>query len=294
MTVTAENMPNPAALIVGRYNNPRGYAVSRRTGSPSWLLLWTDGGAGLVSQGAAQVSPGPGDLVVLESGIRQAYRVAEGAERWRFWWVHFQPRPPWRQWLRPFLLGGGCYAITGVDTGFHARIDAAFRRLHADARWPAGSAPPPESFAGNGPAPIAVAGFAAAQELALSRIEEILLLSVNAAVPASLRRPRRDDRIELAEAVIVADPGAPHSVASLARRVALSPSRFAHLFTEQTGRTPMTAVREARLRHASHLLSITELTVAHIAAECGFESPFHFSRLFRAHFGQSPRHFRQG
>jgi len=219
--------------------------------------------------------------------------VAEGAKRWRFWWVHFQPRASWRPWLRPFLRGGGCYAMTHVSKQLHARIDAAFRRLHADARWPAGSPSPPQRFAGKGPAQVAIAGRPAAQELALNAIEEILLLSANAAAPSPPGNRRRDARIALAEALIAAEPGSPHTVASLAHRVALSPSRFAHLFTEQTGQSPMTAVREARLRYAAHLLSITELSAAQIARECGFESPFHFSRLFRTHFGQSPRQFRQ-
>ena len=285
-SATRGDMPHPSALIVGRFSKSSGYAVSRPQGAPSWLMLWTDGGEGFVSQGAAQAHPRPGDLIVLESGVEQAYRAAG---QWRFWWVHFQPRPAWLPWLRPFLLGGGCYAIRDVSEAFRPRIGNVMRRMHADARWPAGPTLPPEPVRGNGSAPIVLAGSRAAHDLALTAIEEILLLATTAAAPVSLAV---DERVQLAQALIAADPAAPHTVATLARQVSLSASRFAHLFVEVTGRTPMQTVREARLRHAAQLLEVTNLSVSQIAAGCGFESPFHFSRLFSQRYGSSPRGFR--
>ena len=92
-----------------------------------------------------------------------------------------------------------------------------------------------------------------------------------------------------AQELIAADPGAPHTVRSLAAEVALSPSRFAHLFTRQLGRSPMRALREARLRHAARLLESTDLSVERVAAASGFASPFHFNRVFRERYGDSAR-----
>lgn len=280
--------PHPAALIVGRFDQAPGYAVDRPRGAPSWLMLWTEGGAGFVGQGGAEVRTAPGDLVVLASGVPQAYRVAEGAPGWRFWWAHFQPRQDWRTWLRPFHVAGGCHVVAGIDRAFHPRIDDGMRRMHADARWPAGAVAPPEPFQGGGPAPIVVAHRHRAHELALTSIEQILLLATTAATPAQ----PSDERVRLAEALITADPAAPHTVAALARRAGLSESRFAHLFTEQTGRSPMRAVQEARLQKAAQLLRVTDLGVAQIATACGFESPFHFSRLFRRRHGVPPGRYR--
>lgn len=281
-------VPHPASLIVGRSDERPGYVVNRPKGASSWLLLWTDGGAGFVSQGGAQARPGPGDLVVLESGVAQTYRVADTAGTWRFWWAHFQPRQNWRTWLRPFHVGGGCYVVADIGEAFHPRIDGGMRRMHADIRWSAGAVAPPDPFQGTGTAPVVVATRHWSQELALTSIEQILLLATAAATSAH----PWDERIQLAEAVIAADPAAPHTVARLARRVGLSESRFAHLFTEQTGRSPMSTVREARLLKAAQLLRVTDLGVAQVAAECGFESPFHFSRLFRRRHGFSPRRYR--
>jgi AraC family transcriptional regulator of arabinose operon len=149
----------------------------------------------------------------------------------------------------------------------------------------------PAESASRGRDPVAVAEGSLARELALCALEEAVLLAASAArtVPAA---GGADDRVRRAEELIAADPGAPHTVRSLAGCVGLSPSRFAHLFTLRTGRSPMRAVREARLRHAARLLEVTGLTVERVAAASGFPSPFHFSRVFKARYGVPPGAYR--
>ncbi|TMR15874.1 AraC family transcriptional regulator, partial [Nonomuraea zeae] len=58
--MTAEDLSVPAAelMIVGHYDKTAGYATRRSAGSPSWLLLWTEAGAGLVEQGAVSCEVG--------------------------------------------------------------------------------------------------------------------------------------------------------------------------------------------------------------------------------------------
>ncbi|TMR16953.1 helix-turn-helix domain-containing protein, partial [Nonomuraea zeae] len=129
-----------------------------------------------------------------------------------------------------------------------------------------------------------------ARELVLGAVEEVLVLAAAAARPDG--PDDGDQRVRRATAIIAAEPGAPHSVASLARAVALSPSRFAHLFAEETGQTPMQAVRQARVRHAASLLEVTDLDVGQVAAASGFVSPFHFSRAFKKEYGLPPRDYR--
>ncbi|MFB4292002.1 helix-turn-helix domain-containing protein [Nonomuraea sp. ATR24] len=380
-------MTVPAAelIVLGHYDQPPGYATRRASGAPSWLLMWTQAGEGLVEQGGAALRAGPGSLVVLASGEPHHYRVAPGARRWRFWWVHFQPRPSWTGWLAPHALAPGCHLVADVPEAVRDRIDAAFRRALHDARWlpPASYAPAPaapqegprspydpkdpaptltdaptaagetalrEAMGGGtrpaeargavervsaAPAPegapeesggtaagapggsggtaagapggsggtaaagwagetaagevAVVAGVGAARELVMGAVEEVLVVAT-----ASVRAGEEggDGRVRRALALIAAEPGAPHTVGSLARAVALSPSRFAHLFAEETGRSPMRAVREARLRHAAMLLEATDLDVGRVAAASGFVSPFHFSRAFRREHGVPPRAYR--
>ncbi|MFG6199456.1 helix-turn-helix domain-containing protein [Nonomuraea sp. JJY05] len=291
MPVTAEDLSVPAAelTIVGHYDQAPGYATRRPTGSPSWLLLWTEAGAGFVAQGGASFEVRAGDLAVLGSGVSQYYRVLPGAERWRFWWVHFQPRPSWAAWLGPFARGDGCHLVGGVPVGVHGRMGLAFERALQDARW-VPDAPLPARAEARLPA-VVLAG--PARELVLGAVEEALVLATASARPEGVRRPDEgDERVRRVLALIAAEPGAAHSVASLARAVALSPSRFAHLFAAETGRSPMRAVREARVRHAASLLEVTDLDVGQVAAASGFVSPFHFSRAFSREYGLPPRDYR--
>ncbi|MEV6835647.1 helix-turn-helix domain-containing protein [Streptomyces sp. NPDC051133] len=296
MPVRAEDLPGTAAagdpspppglVVTGRYDQGPGYGVNRPGGSASWLFTFTTGGHGLIRQGAARAHAGPGRLVVLAPGVGHRYTVAPGAGRWRFWWTHCQARPSWTSWLAPFAVADGLYAVPPAPEALHGRIEAAFGRMLADAHGPGGEAP-------SAPDPVAVAHGSLARDLALCALEEAVLLAV-ATAPTSAVRAGADARVRRAEELIAADPAAPHSVRSLAEGVALSPSRFAHLFADRTGRSPMRALREARLRHAARLLEATDLTVERVAAASGFPSPFHFSRVFRERYGVPPGAYRAG
>lgn len=281
--------PPPGLVVVGRYDQLQGYGVDRPRGAESWLFTWTTGGHGRLRQGAAEARAGAGDLVVLAPGVRHEYAVEPGARSWQFWWVHCQARPAWSPWLRPYDTGDGLFVVTPTPATLHERVGAAFRRMLADARWTGTDAPPATSPDDR----VAVAHGTAARELALSSLEEIVLLSAATARPPA-PSPGADPRVRHAEALIAADPGAPHTVRSLAESVSLSPSRFAHLFTRQSGQSPMRALREARLRHAARLLESTDLSVDRVAAASGFASPFHFSRVFHARYGAPPGAYRRG
>ncbi|MEU0076076.1 helix-turn-helix domain-containing protein [Streptomyces sp. NPDC006332] len=298
MLVTADGLPRAAApgdpapppglVVVGRYDQPPGYGVNRPSGADSWLFIWTTGGQGRLSQGETRTRTGAGDLVVLAPGVRHDYGVATGARHWRFWWAHCRARPSWPAWLGPYATGDGLHVITPTPATVHDRIDAAFGRMLSDARWTGTGAPPvTEDDRGQ----VAVAHGTAARELALCALEEVVLLTTGADRAPS-PRPGVDPRVRRAQELIAADPGAPHTVRSLAAEVALSPSRFAHLFSGQLGRSPMRELREARLRHAALLLEGTDLPVERVAAACGFASPCHFNRVFRERYGLPPGGYR--
>ncbi|MEO3754038.1 helix-turn-helix domain-containing protein [Streptomyces sp. B6B3] len=296
MPVDAEDLPEtavpapPGGLVtVGFFDERPGYAVRRPRGADSWLFTWTTAGRGEVGQGQTETSAGAGDLVALGPGVPHRYAVAAGATRWAFWWVHCQARQDWGGWLRPHRAGDGLYAIAPVPPALRARVEAAFRRMHADARW-TGDGAPPEPDRDPEPGRVAVAHGWAARELTLGRVEEVLLLATAGAAASG---GGVDPRVRRVAALIAADPGAPHTVASLAAEVALSPSRLAHLFAEQLGHTPMRVLRDARLRHAARLLEATALPVERVAAASGFVSPFHFSRLFRERYGLPPGAYRE-
>lgn len=102
-----------------------------------------------------------------------------------------------------------------------------------------------------------------------------------------------DARIGRAIAAVVDRPSAAHSVTSLAREAAMSRSAFARDFKATLGVTPMEFVTRIRLNLARRLLASTVRPVEAIAAEVGFSSRSHFSRVFRDQYGTDPSTFRR-
>ena len=79
------------------------------------------------------------------------------------------------------------------------------------------------------------------------------------------------------------------TVADLADLVSLSPSAFAHLFRDITGRSPYQFLKEMRLDRARELLVDGNFTVARISKVVGYASVSHFISEFRGRFGVTPR-----
>lgn len=86
------------------------------------------------------------------------------------------------------------------------------------------------------------------------------------------------------------EPTTPADMASWSR---LTPSRFARLIKRLFGLTPSQYISKARIAAASTFLRETNLTVAEIAAACGFEDHSSFTRAFRKIAGVSPTEFRE-
>lgn len=84
----------------------------------------------------------------------------------------------------------------------------------------------------------------------------------------------------------------PLDVARLAAAVNLSASRFAHLFREEAGTSPMRYVRDRRMEHARQLLERTFLSVKQVMTSVGCSDPSHFARDFRRYHGMGPREWR--
>jgi len=73
----------------------------------------------------------------------------------------------------------------------------------------------------------------------------------------------------------------------------LHPTWFATIYKQQFGTSPIDDLLDARLKHAEHLLRSLSAPISRIAAESGFTSVEHFSRLFRKRMGRSPSQVRK-
>lgn len=106
-------------------------------------------------------------------------------------------------------------------------------------------------------------------------------------------RAVRDPKIGEALNAVHASPGAPHSVASLAAGVNMSPSRFAARFREVMGSPAMGYVNGRRMDLACEQLATTDEAVERVAHAVGYDSVAAFSRAFSRECGISPSAYRR-
>lgn len=101
-----------------------------------------------------------------------------------------------------------------------------------------------------------------------------------------------DRRFGAVISAVLAHPGHPFTLDTLARMARMGRTAFAQNFKKAFRRTPMGFVREVRLRSAARLLACTSLPVKTIAWRVGFSSRSYFSRAFKAFTGEDPVRYR--
>jgi AraC-like DNA-binding protein len=78
------------------------------------------------------------------------------------------------------------------------------------------------------------------------------------------------------------------TAASCAAEVGLSPSRFLHLFKEETGISFRSFRAWKRARHLLHFAN-QDINLAHLAQDIGYPDSTHFSHSIRRFYGLKPR-----
>ncbi len=110
---------------------------------------------------------------------------------------------------------------------------------------------------------------------------------------ASVLSALRDPRLGKAVTAIIDKPAGHHTVAELAAIAGMSRSVFAREFSRAFAMSPMEFVAKTRLHHAAEMLRSTNLPIKVIAGSIGFASRSHFSRAFRDAYGADPSKFRK-
>jgi transcriptional regulator GlxA family with amidase domain len=81
---------------------------------------------------------------------------------------------------------------------------------------------------------------------------------------------------------------APVSPAEIAADIGISTRQLERLFGKYLNTSPKKYFMELRLERARNLLVQTEASVIDVAFACGFESPGHFTRVYKAAYGVTP------
>jgi AraC-like DNA-binding protein len=103
----------------------------------------------------------------------------------------------------------------------------------------------------------------------------------------------RDHRIGPALALLHGQADKPWTIASLARRVAMSRSTFADTFTKLVGEPPLRYLTRLRINAAAGHMRSSDDGLSAVAARAGYESVAAFVRAFRRHMGMTPGEYRK-
>lgn len=258
-------------LAAGRtVMNRQATPIWRPTGMDGWILNYTEAGAGRIGSGRERFTTSVGQFLLFKPAAVHDYGPDAAVGHWTHLWVYFFPRPAWYDWL---VWPSAAPGILRLDLAGHPgceRAVAAFREVLAVAHGP----------------------WARRVALATNAVEQVLLWC-DAARGGPAGQPL-DERIRVAVEACHEAYAKPWSVALLARRSGLSVSRFAHVFTQQLGVSPLAYLEQARLQAAQGLLLGTGRRISDIAAAVGMADAAWFAQRFRRWTGQSPRRFREG
>ncbi|MEL6204842.1 MAG: GlxA family transcriptional regulator [Pseudomonadota bacterium] len=153
---------------------------------------------------------------------------------------------------------------------------------------------------------ISTAGGTASIDLMLKLIaddhgEELAGLVADQLIYSSIRTDQDTQRLSIPSRIGVRHPKLgqviqimeqnleePMSPALLARDVGLSTRQLERLFRRYLNRSPKRYYMELRLQKARNLLLQTDMSVINVALACGFTSPSHFSKCYRAQYQTTP------
>jgi len=103
-----------------------------------------------------------------------------------------------------------------------------------------------------------------------------------------------DPAIGRALEMLHADPRCRWTTAVLAKKVDMSRAAFSARFTGLVGEPPMAYLVGWRMTLATDMLRSTDVTIAAVAREVGYDNAFSFSTAFKRAHGKSPTSWRQG
>lgn len=112
----------------------------------------------------------------------------------------------------------------------------------------------------------------------------------------SAPKPSIEQYVEQAKDFIRENLGRDITTSDVADHLGLNRSYFYKIFTEACGKPPSRFITWYRLNTAWHLLQYTNMPVAEISRQVGYNDPAYFSRCFSACYGQAPgsvRHHEQ-
>jgi len=240
---------------------PPGF-VERPRGSGDYLFVLFHS---VAASGAAPAPPlhaGSDVLVIWPPGRGQFY--GHPASRFTHSWLHGEGRR-----LRGIVAKAGLPLLTPIAAPDISQFQQALLDMCAELSM---YTRPDPAILGN------------LLENGLRHLARSMGTRSSARIPESLLSVRR---------LMGSAPARPVTLAEMAGMAGMSVPHFCAVFKRTFGLPPKECLIYHRLYQAARLLADRNLTISEIAARVGYNDLFHFSKMFKKHFGVSPRKMRQ-
>lgn len=259
--------PGTAHLVVsdcGYFPEARAHGRTRLSPIDEAIILICTRGSGWCRINDGVVHPvHAGQAVIVPPGVPHEYGASQ-TQPWTLWWAHLAGND-----LAAFLQSADMTETSPVRV--LSNVYAPVALIEEIIRWYDRDLSTTSLLAASGAAWHLLTKLATMRRAADPRAEAI----------ESARQFIRDN---LDQTITV------NKLASLAR---LSPSHFSALFRSQTGQAPLNFQMQLRMAKARELLDTSELAIARIAEQCGYQDPYYFSRIFKKTHSISPARYRQ-
>ena len=243
--------------------HPESYTLNQTHGRSleEYQLIYISRGRGSFWSERSGSSPiNSGTVIMLFPGVRHRYRP-DPTTGWNEHWLGFTGDHAHRVVRSLFSAERPLHRIR-TDTTIHARFTAACQLARREAP-----------------------GFR--EQVGIHALAILAELSL---VTPSRPRPARDDEVcvRRACAQMMQNLAAAFDSEAFARSQGMSHTSFRRHFKAVTGTSPLHYLLDLRMLRATRLLQHTNQPVKLVAQACGFENPYHFSKLFRKRTGRSP------
>lgn len=228
-----------------------------------WQIILLEGGSGTVEFRKRRFAVSQGSLIVLPPGCWHRYRP-DRETGWTTFWLGFGGD------LATRFAGGA-----GFNPDGEVRELGAKHRLHrifADTVSDILGGGQPSLYSTAAQIPPLVAALADGGHSGTSRTSS--------------------EAIQSAQTHIMEHSCEIVDFASLAESLGIPYRTFRHLFTKETGESPLQFQLGIRLARAKNLLASSDMPIAEIAETLGFNSTWYFSHFFAKATNVSPREYR--
>lgn len=135
--------------------------------------------------------------------------------------------------------------------------------------------------------------FACPEEIIAGNLLENALFDISRSLQAPPASNQVEQRLLAVRRHLGSHYAQPIDLHTMAAMAGMSVPYFCARFKAAFQITPMASLIQQRMQHASYLLSNPSRSIAEIACEVGYNDAFHFSKMFKRHFGVNPRALRK-